>query len=90
VDKAFMATNGLSIEKGFTTPSIDLANVKKAMISTASTVIFLIDSRKLERVTFTCFAGLHDAHTIITDSDAPDSFIKRLQAEQQELDIRIV
>ena len=90
VDKAFMAANGLSAEKGFTTPSMELANVKTAMIPTATTVVFLVDSRKFGRVSFAHFADLRDADMLITDSGADELFIKELQAKFVDIDIIIV
>ena len=90
VDKAFMAANGISPEKGFTTPSMELANVKTAMIPTASMVVFLIDSRKFGRVSFAHFADLRDADMIVTDSGADSQFIKDLQAKHGDLDVRVV
>jgi len=90
VDKAFMATNALCSEKGFTTPALDLANLKRAMIGTASMVTFLVDSQKFGRVTFAQFAKLDDAHTVITDTGADSGYINRLQAVNKQLDIRVV
>ena len=90
VDKAFMAANGLSVEKGFTTPSMELANVKTAMIPTATMVVFLVDSCKFGRVSFAHFADVHDADMLITDSGADSQFIKDLQTKHGDIDIRVV
>jgi len=90
VDKAFMAGNGLCVENGFTTPSMDQAGIKKAMIAAATRVIFLLDSQKFGQVSFTQFADLQDAHTIITDTGANEGFIDSLQAKQKDLEVCIV
>ena len=90
VDKAFMATNGICAEKGFTTPMLDLANIKQAMISTASMVIFLADSRKLGRVTFTQFARLNDADKLITDDGADADYVSKLKEVNRYMDIVVV
>jgi len=90
VDKAFMAANALSIDRGFTTPSIDLANVKKAMISTASTVVFLVDSHKLGRVSFAHFADLEDADKLVLDSGVEPQFMEQLQDKYGDLDVCVV
>jgi len=87
VDKAFMASNALSLEKGFTTPSLDLANVKQAMIQTASMVIFLIDSHKFGRVSFTHFADLQEVDKLITDTGADTAFLDALRIKHKELEI---
>ena len=47
VDKAFMATNGISVKGGITTPNIEQAEVKAAMINMAEEVIVLCDSSKV-------------------------------------------
>ena len=90
VDKAFMAANGLSVEKGFSTPSVELANVKTAMIPTASMAIFLVDSHKFGNVSFAHFAHIKEADMLITDSGADSQFIKELKIKHGDLDIRIV
>jgi len=90
VDKAFIGVNALSVEKGFSTPSLELANVKKAMMSAATTTIFLIDSQKLDRVSFAQIAGIDEADVLITDTGADESFINRAKAESKHLDIVVV
>lgn len=87
VDKAFMAANALSLEKGFTTPRIDLAEVKKTMISIASQVIFLLDSSKFGRISFTRFADLQDVDKIITDAGVGKKAIEQLQADHDNIDV---
>jgi Transcriptional regulators of sugar metabolism len=52
VDKAFIATNGISLRKGLTTPDLTQAEVKKAMIEMASDVIVLCDSSKIGNIAF--------------------------------------
>lgn len=90
VDKAFMATNALCAEKGFTTPAPELADVKRAMIKSASMVVFMVDSHKLGRVSFARFAGLEDVHVLITDTGANKTIVDRLQSDNKHLDVRLV
>jgi len=90
VDKAFMATNALSLEKGLTTPGIDLADVKKAMIRIASQVVFLVDSSKFGRISFIKFADFDVADKIITDKGAGKKTIERMQSENDNLEVIIV
>lgn len=90
VDKAFMATNGICAEKGFTTPMLDLANIKKAMIATATMTVFLADSRKLGRVTFAQFAEPGDANRLITDDGADADYVNRLKEVNRYMDIVVV
>jgi DeoR family fructose operon transcriptional repressor len=90
VDKAFIATNGICAEKGFTTPALDLADIKKAMIAAATMVVFMADSRKLGRVTFAQFAELGDADRLITDNGADGDYINRLKEVNRHMDIAVV
>lgn len=69
VDKAFMATNGLSFKKGLSTPEMNQAEVKKLMIEVASAVILLCDSSKIGKDSFVQFAPLSSVGRLITDSN---------------------
>ena len=72
VDKAFLGTNSLSIERGATTPDIHQAEVKKHMVSITAKIIVLCDGTKLGRVSFAQFATIDQLDTLITDAvDAP-------------------
>ncbi len=86
VDKAFMATNGLSIEKGLTTPDINQAEIKKIMIDIASEVIVLCDSSKLGKNSFVQFAPLNRIDKLITNNGVNSEYIKELSG----VDIDIV
>lgn len=68
VDKAFMATNACTPEKGFTTPSLEQAEIKQALMSIASQTIMLADSSKFGKVSLASFAKLGDVDKLITDS----------------------
>ena len=67
VDKAFMGTNSLSISKGASTPDIQQAEIKKAMIASAKKVILLCSNRKLGKDSFAHFASLDRIDTLIID-----------------------
>jgi DeoR family fructose operon transcriptional repressor len=67
LDKAFMGVNGLSFEKGATTPDIAQAETKKLMIDIAVKVIFLCDSSKFGRTSFARFATLDQIDTVVTE-----------------------
>ncbi|MFA9379440.1 MAG: DeoR/GlpR family DNA-binding transcription regulator [Acetanaerobacterium sp.] len=68
VDKAFMAANAFCADKGFTTPDMNQAEVKKAMMGIASEITMLCDSSKLGRITVTQFAAMRDIDRLVTDS----------------------
>ena len=68
VDKAFMALNSFSLDKGASTPDINHAETKKLMMSIAAKVILLFDSSKFGRSSFALFAPLESIDTIVTDA----------------------
>ena len=67
VDRAFMGTNSFSFERGATTPNLEQATVKKAMIACASNVVLLCSQRKLNRTSFAQFATLNDLDALVID-----------------------
>ncbi|MEI8198584.1 MAG: DeoR/GlpR family DNA-binding transcription regulator [Eubacteriales bacterium] len=69
VDKAFVAVNGLSAESGLTTPDIDEADVKRAMLASASERFVLADHSKFNRVAMCQIAPISMVDKIITDND---------------------
>ncbi|GAA3763461.1 DeoR family fructose operon transcriptional repressor [Spinactinospora alkalitolerans] len=68
VDVAFMATNGVSAERGLTTPDTAEAMVKRAMIRSARRAVLLADHTKVGNDHFTRFATVDDVDCIITDT----------------------
>lgn len=69
VDKAFLGANAFSIEKGFSTPDLQQAEVKRALIQCASETIVLCDSSKFGRISFVKFASTSEVDRLITDQD---------------------
>ncbi len=67
VDKAFIGANAIS-SKGISTPDVNQAEMKKAMIAAANKVIVLSDSSKFGKNSFAKFSNLSQVDTIITDS----------------------
>jgi DeoR family fructose operon transcriptional repressor len=70
VDVAFLGTNGVTVNHGFTTPDEAEASVKRAMVRAGQRVIVLADSSKLNRETLVRFAALEDVDVVITDAGA--------------------
>ena len=84
VDKAFMALNSFSIEKGASTPDITHAETKKLMMSIAAKVILLFDSSKMGRNSFALFAPPDRIDAIVTDSLRPDD---RARLEENGIEV---
>lgn len=64
--KCFMGTNGIDLRRGFTTPNMDEAQVKKKAVDRSSAVYILADRSKFDQIAPVTFASLDQAG-IITD-----------------------
>lgn len=80
VDIAFMATNGINITRGLSTPDMDMANVKRRMIEIAQKTILIADSSKIGTNALASFAKVADIDMIITDGGADEEFITEVEA----------
>lgn len=69
IDTLFLATNGLSLERGLSTPNVDVASIKHKMIEVSSRVVLLADKSKLENSSFAYFAPIEDMDVIISNAD---------------------
>jgi DeoR family transcriptional regulator, fructose operon transcriptional repressor len=68
VDVAFVATNGVSIKHGLTTPDVAESAVKRAMIAAARRTVLLADHTKVGNDCMARFASLDDIDIVITDT----------------------
>jgi DeoR family fructose operon transcriptional repressor len=68
VDVAFIGTNGLSVERGLSTPDQSEAAAKHAMIRAARRSVVLTDHTKVGVDHFSRFADLSEMAAVITDS----------------------
>ena len=69
--KAFMGTNGIDVDAGFTTPDIDEARLKEAAVRSSYMTFVLADHTKFRKVCAVTFAPLRIG-CIITDA-CPDN-----------------
>lgn len=88
VDKVFLAANGVSLKNGLTTPNMDTADVKKAMLSFADQVFLLADSSKVNKNAFVSFAALSEVQTWICDRNMPKAFAQDVL--QTGVDLRLI
>jgi DeoR family fructose operon transcriptional repressor len=86
VDVAFMATNGVSAQRGLTTPDHAEAAVKRAMMQNARRTVLLADHTKVGVDHLARFGDLADVDTFITDSGLDD----RTAAELESAGPRVV
>lgn len=80
VDVAFIGTNGISAERGLTTPDTGEAAVKRAMIHAARRVVVLADHSKVGNDCLTRFGELSQVDSIITDSGLDSTLAEQLSA----------
>jgi len=86
VQKAFLGTQAFDLEHGFTDTTMEIAQVKRAMIKAARRVILLTDSSKLGHSGFIKVAPLTAVQTLITDTGLPDE----VRAELERLGVEVV
>jgi DeoR family fructose operon transcriptional repressor len=80
VEVAFIATNGLSVERGLTTPDSAEAMVKRAAIGAARRCVLLADHTKIGNDYFARFANLSDIDTLITDDGVDSAVAAEIEA----------
>jgi DeoR family transcriptional regulator, fructose operon transcriptional repressor len=76
VDRTFSAANGITAERGLSTPNLDMASIKATLIGCAGQVILLCDSGKIGHNAFVSFAPLDRVDVLITDSLASPAAVK--------------
>lgn len=79
VDVAFMATNGLSVARGLTTPDPAEAAVKRAMIGAAGRCVLLADHTKVGNDYLARFGTLADVDVLVTDSGIDPDTVEDLE-----------
>jgi DeoR family fructose operon transcriptional repressor len=80
VDVAFIGTNGISVERGLTTPDVAEAAVKRAMLTSARRAIVLADHTKVGNDCFARFGALDQVDTLISDDGLDVNLAADLQA----------
>lgn len=81
VDVAFLGTNGLSVERGLTTPDPAEAAVKRAMIAASRRTVVLADHTKIGNDYLSRFGSLSDVDLLISDSSLNDELVSDVEAE---------
>jgi DeoR family transcriptional regulator, fructose operon transcriptional repressor len=79
VDVAFMATNGLSVEHGLTTPDPAEATMKRAMIAAARRTVLLADHTKVGNDYLARFGDIDDVDLLISDSGLDTAVAEELE-----------
>jgi len=86
VQKVFLGTEALDLESGLTDTTLEIAQVKRAMITAAKQVFLLADSSKWDQTGFIKVAQLQEIDALISDENFPAS--ARMAVER--LGIRLI
>lgn len=86
VDRLFLGTNGIDIERGITTVNAVEAGTKAAMVHCAREVILMADHSKLGQVHLVKVCGLERITTFLTDEDLSSLY----QNEMERFGIRVI
>jgi DeoR family fructose operon transcriptional repressor len=81
VDVAFIGTNGISAERGLTTPDTTESAVKRAMIGAARRSVVLADHTKFGQDHLSRFAALNEIDTLITDSGLDAQIVDEVRSQ---------
>lgn len=87
VDKAFMATNGLTVKRGLTTPDISQAEIKRSMMEVAAEVTVICDGSKIGNTAFAQVSSIERVNRIITDETADETEISNIISYGLSVDI---
>ncbi|MGV8976719.1 MAG: DeoR/GlpR family DNA-binding transcription regulator [Cellulomonas sp.] len=79
VDVAFIGTNGITANRGLTTPDLGEAAVKRALISSARRTVVLADHTKFGREDFAHVCDLEAIDTVISDIGLADEMADEIE-----------
>ncbi len=79
-DVAIIGTDGVSVERGLTTPDRNEAEIKAAMLASAFRKVVLADHTKFGDDHFAAFASLDDIDVIITDTGLDADIAAQIEA----------
>jgi DeoR family fructose operon transcriptional repressor len=79
VDVAFLGINGLTGDRGLTTPDLEEARIKTLFIESARRTVVLADHTKFGREDFANVAPLSLIDTVITDSAIDSELLHEIE-----------
>jgi len=77
--RAFISGNGLSAERGLSTPNLLVAGVDRAIVATAQEVVVLADCTKIGIETMVQTVAAADIDHLVTDDQAPPEELQRFR-----------
>jgi DeoR family fructose operon transcriptional repressor len=85
--QVFLSGEGVTVERGLTTPNVFAAATDQAMMAAGRQVVVLADHTKLGRDTMCQTVPTDRIDVLVTDSDADPEVVARLRAEG--IDVRV-
>jgi DeoR family fructose operon transcriptional repressor len=85
VDKAFISTGGVSLNKGITDYIIEEIDIQKRMIEISKEVVILADNSKIDNVSLMKVADLADIDLIVSDSGLASDLVKKYAEKGVEI-----
>jgi DeoR family fructose operon transcriptional repressor len=76
-----MGTNGLTVERGLTTPDLEESEVKRAIVAAARRVVVLTDHSKIGRNEVITFADINQVDTLVTDQASEPEILTELESQ---------
>jgi DeoR family fructose operon transcriptional repressor len=86
VDALFISCDGLSFQRGLTTPYREESLLKRAMIESARRVVALVDQSKFGNDQMFAYAALDEIDVLITDTRVDDDAL--LVLAEHDLEVR--
>jgi DeoR/GlpR family transcriptional regulator of sugar metabolism len=84
VGKAFLSVAGIT-DRGYFNSNLMLVESEKAMLATADQAIIVADSSKFGRVSLSRLCGLHEVHTVVSDTNLQTRWKEQLELAGVEL-----
>jgi DeoR family transcriptional regulator of aga operon len=86
-DVAFLGCNGVDPARGFTNTNIAEAEIKQAMVRSATKTVFLADHDKIGQVASAFVADISGADLLITDDRADASVLSNLEGDGLAIEV---
>lgn len=85
LNKAFLATTGLTIKAGATNPDNAEAIIKSTMMKRSNESYLLMDSTKFDQTSLVTFAKIDDFYKVITSGSVPKHYIEHFSSSNTQL-----
>jgi DeoR family transcriptional regulator, myo-inositol catabolism operon repressor len=85
INKAFMASTGVSLSNGVTNASPHETELKQTAVAKSSEVFLLVDHDKFDKYGLMTYCHLDDIHYLITDSAPSEKYVQYANQHGMEL-----